>query len=84
MKLLLLLSLLLTSCMETDSEKYDRFMSELDCPIILVAKTDKATTFPGVVVRDANGLVRTFSFTSLPEAVQNSRNIGDTLKPCNK
>lgn len=63
-------------------------MSELDCPVILIGKTDKAVNYPSIVVRDAKGRIRTFSLLNdysgkgLPDAISNSRNIGDTLKPC--
>lgn len=83
-------AIILSSCQESDTDRYDRFMSELECPVILVGKTDKAVDFPSVVVRDGKGRVRTMvsngalddshGFTS---AIADSRNIGDTLKPCN-
>lgn len=84
----ILLAVVLYSCGETDSEKYDRFMSELECPVILIGKTDKAVTYPSIVVRDAKGRVRTLAATGngdgwkMPSAIADSRNVGDTLKPC--
>jgi hypothetical protein len=73
------------------TDKYDRFMSELSCPVILIGKTESAVDNPAITVRDGNGLVRTFRRTSrneysgqseLPSAIGSSRCIGDTLKPC--
>lgn len=70
--------------MESKQDKFDRFMSELVCPIILVSKTDKAVDQPTIVVRDGYGRVRTFTATyGLPVSVADSRNVGDTLRPCN-
>ena len=65
-------------------------MSELECPVILIGKTDKAVDYPSIVVRDAKGRIRTFDHHyngssdshSLPAAIADSRNVGDTLKPC--
>ncbi len=88
--LIVILSLFTFSCVENDKDKFDRFMSELDCPVILIGKTDKAVDFPSVVVRDGRGRVRTFNHCGnydshgLPSAIADSRNIGDTLKPCSK
>lgn len=85
----ILLILLMSSCGETNTDKYDRFMIELECPIILIGKTDKAAVYPSIVVRDAKGRVRTIAATGngdgwkMPSAIADSRNIGDTLKPCN-
>ena len=81
----LLLLFVLVSCEKPESspDKFDRFMTELDCPVILVAKTDKAAYNPSVVVRDKEGRIRTFTFyKGLPQAIAESREIGDTLKPC--
>ena len=52
---------LFSGCGERSSEVHDRFMSELDCPVVLVAKTDKASRWPSIVVRDGAGRVRTIS-----------------------
>lgn len=88
MKYLVLTLFLLSSCYETDTDKFDRFMTELDCPIILIGKTDKAVDSPAIVVRDAAGRVRTFEYvpmrgsSSMPQAISESREVGDTLKPC--
>ena len=84
----LLLIVLLSGCMEMESEQQDRFMSELDCPVILIGKTDKAVANPSIVVRDAAGRVRTLAATgsggyAMPSAIADSRSIGDTLRPCN-
>ena len=67
-------------------------MSELDCPVVLVAKTDKASHWPSVVVLDGAGRVRTFSSDRsdyvradgwrMASAIAESREVGDTLKPC--
>ena len=78
---------LLSGCGERSSTMYDRWMSELDCPVVLIGKTDKASRIPSVVVRDGSGRVRTMSADSddgykMPGAIADSRNIGDTLKPC--
>jgi len=83
-----LLAVVLSSCGETETEKYDRFMSELECPVVLIGKTDKAVTYPSIVVRDAKGRIRTLASSAngdgwkMPSAIADSRNIGDTLKPC--
>jgi uncharacterized lipoprotein YehR (DUF1307 family) len=84
----LLLAVVLSGCGETETEKYDRFMSELECPVVLIGKTDKAVTYPSIVVRDAKGRIRTLAASvngdgwKMPSAIADSRNIGDTLKPC--
>ena len=86
---LFFIGVILSGCGETETDKFDRFMTELDCPIILIGKTDKAVNYPAIVVRDASGRIRTFSYTpghdssEMPEAIADSREIGDTLKPCN-
>mgnify|MGYP001591518097 CR=1 FL=1 len=85
---LLLSAVLLLGCGETETEKYDRFMSELECPVVLIGKTDKAAAYPSVIVRDAKGRVRTLAASEngdgwkMPRAIANSRIVGDTLKPC--
>jgi hypothetical protein len=48
--LLLFLFLILMGCGEKESEKHDRIMSELVCPVILIGKTDKASVLPSIVV----------------------------------
>ena len=78
---------LFSGCGELGADKYDRWMSELDCPVVLVGKTDKASHRPSIVVRDGSGRVRTMATDNsngwrMPEAISHSRNIGDTLKPC--
>lgn len=78
---------LLSGCGERSSEKYDRWMSELDCPVVLIGKTDKASNLRSIVVRDGAGRVRTIAEDNydgwkMPSAITESRNIGDTLKPC--
>lgn len=81
---------LFQSCGERPSEMHDRWMSELDCPVVLVAKTDKAVLMPSVVVRDGAGRVRTLAYGSgdfndgwkIAAAIADSREVGDTLKPC--
>lgn len=78
---------LFSGCGERSSAMYDRWMSELDCPVVLIGKTDKASRIPSVVVRDGSGRIRTMSADSgdgykMPSAIADSRNIGDTLKPC--
>jgi|SRR3972149_7190933 len=84
----LLLAVVLSGCGETEAEMYDRFMSELECPVVLIGKTDKAVTYPSIVVIDAKGRIRTLAASSngdgwkMPSAIADSRNIGDTLKPC--
>lgn len=83
----LLLGGLFAGCSETGAEKYDRWMSELDCPVVLIGKTDKASNRPSIVVRDGAGRVRTMATDNgngwrMPEAISASRIIGDTLKPC--
>ena len=83
----LLLSVVLSSCGETETEQQDRILTELECPIILIAKTDKGTAYHKLVVCDAKGRIRTFAAGNgdgykLPNAIADSRNVGDTLKPC--
>jgi 3-deoxy-D-arabino-heptulosonate 7-phosphate (DAHP) synthase len=83
----LLLALVLSGCGETESQIHDRIMTELDCPVILIAKTDKGIDYHKVVVQDANGRIRTFASGAgdgykLPNAIAESRNVGDTLKAC--
>jgi uncharacterized lipoprotein YehR (DUF1307 family) len=84
----MLLAVVLSGCGETETEKYDRFMNELECPVVLIGKTDKAVTYPSIVVRDAKGRIRTLAASvngdgyEMPSAIADSRNIGDTLKPC--
>jgi len=83
---------LFSGCGERSSEVHDNWMSELDCPVVLVAKTDKASRWPSVVVRDGAGRVRTFSSDRsdyvradgwrMASAIAESREVGDTLKPC--
>ncbi len=68
--------------------KTDKTMSELECPVILIGKTDKGAETPSVVVVDGTGRVRTFfsengyDSRAFPAAIADSRQIGDTLKPC--
>jgi hypothetical protein len=56
--------------------------------VVLIGKTDKAVTYPSIVVRDAKGRIRTLAASGngdgwkMPSAIVDSRNIGDTLKPC--
>jgi hypothetical protein len=83
----LLLAAGLSSCGETETEQQDRILTELECPVILIAKTDKGTVYHKFVVRDANGRIITFAAGNgdgykLPNAIADSRNVGDTLKPC--
>jgi len=85
--IIITLLLAATACGETETEIQDRIMTELDCPVILIGKTDKGSSLHRFVVRDGNGRIRTFASGSgdgykLPNAIADSRNIGDTLKPC--
>ena len=81
---------LFSGCGEKPSEMHDRWMTELDCPVVLVAKTDKAVARPSVVVRDGAGRVRTLAHGSgdfndgwkIAAAIADSREVGDTLVPC--
>jgi hypothetical protein len=87
MGLLVALAVLFSGCGEYSSEMYDRWMTELDCPVVLIGKTDKASLRPSIVVRDGAGRVRTMSANNgdgwkMPSAIAESRSIGDTLKPC--
>jgi dethiobiotin synthetase len=82
-----LLSFAFSSCGETETEQQDRILTELKCPVILIAKTGKGTILHKIVVRDAHGRFKTFAASSgdgfkLPNAIANSINVGDTLKPC--
>ena len=84
-----LLCVVWAGCGESDREKYDRFMTELDCPVVLIGKTDKAVDEPAITVLDGSGRVRTMidlmnynTDDGLPNAIADSRQIGDTLKPC--
>lgn len=85
MKKLLLFSVIIFSgCIETFDEKFDRFMSELTCPVILIGKTEPASDRSSITVRDGKGRVRTCeSYYGLPQNISQSRLVGDTLKPCN-
>ena len=81
----LLLLVLFSSC---ENQRHDRFMTELNCPVVLIGKTGKAVANPSIVVRDGAGEVRTLSSEGgggwgMPAAIADSRNIGDTLKSCN-
>jgi hypothetical protein len=81
-KTLLILSILIAGCVEQNDHKFDRFMSELKGPVVLIGKTSDAVSYPTIVVRDGHGLVRTFTdVNGLPQAISQSRMIGDTLKP---
>jgi hypothetical protein len=78
---------LFSGCGESSSAMYDRWMSELECPVVLIGKTDKAARMPSIVVRDGAGRVRTMATDNgdgwrMPTSIADSRNIGDTLKPC--
>lgn len=83
---ILISMILLSGCSEDTNTQYDRFMTELESPVILIGKTDKAVAIPSIVVKDCKGRVRTFAYTggygsrSLPSAIADSREIGDTLK----
>ena len=87
-----LLCVVLMGCGESLREKYDRWMTELDCPVILISKTDKAVIMPSITVRDGSGRIRTFercegsltdhSCSDFSGSVADSRMVGDTLKPC--
>jgi hypothetical protein len=89
MKYILIFSILFIGCGETTQEKQDRFLSELECPVILIGKTDKAVEYPAITVRDNAGRIRTMSknegsnFSHVASSIADSRQIGDTLKPCN-
>lgn len=83
----MLLLIVFSSCGETETEQQDRILTELECPVILIAKTNKGTVYHKFVVRDAEGRIRTFARGNsdgykLPHAIVDSRNVGDTLKPC--
>ena len=78
-------------CGETLIDRHDRWMTELDCPVILIGKTEKAVNYATITVRDGSGRVRTFqkcargltdNCSSMPNSISDSRMIGDTLKPC--
>jgi len=87
-----LLWVVLWGCGETVRDKYDRWMTELDCPVILMSKTDKAVDYPAITVRDGSGRVRTFerceggmtasTCSDMAASIADSRVVGDTLKPC--
>ncbi len=89
MKKLLFIAIFFTSCAskETSKEKYDRWMSELECPVILIGKTDKSINYPSIIVRDGAKRIRTLggvgSNVAMSSSIADSREIGDTLKPCN-
>ncbi len=90
LRFLLFVSILCLIGCTNSQEEYDTMMSELECPVILIGKTDKAVAWPCIVVKDCKGRVRTFqkveewNMTSqgFPTAISDSRNIGDTLKDC--
>lgn len=87
--LIIILAVALFGCqIEKDQDKWDRYMSELKCPIILIGKTDKTVEYPSIVVMGSEGRVRTmnsndfYATVAMPKAIANSRDIGDTIKPC--
>jgi len=86
-----LLCVVLMGCAEAHNEMLDRWMSELECPVILIAKTDKAVSRPAFTVKDGSGRIRTFEkcgngffvdCSDMTSAFTDSRTIGDTLKAC--
>ena len=87
-----LLWVVLMGCGGTVRDKYDRWMTELECPGILMSKTDKAVSDPAITVRDGAGRIRTFercegsmasgSCSDMAGSIADSRMVGDTLKPC--
>lgn len=90
--ILLFTIIALYGCGENDNDRYDRWLSELDCPVVLEAKTDKAVLNPTIVVRDGKGKIRTIEYmtgggmgiccSNMATAISDSREVGDTLKPC--
>lgn len=80
----ILICLLFISC-ENKIEEFDRVMTELKPPVILMAKTENAKLYSAIVVKDDNGRVATFSYIrddgSSALAVANTRQVGDTIKP---
>lgn len=87
--ILLIIVSVIIGCGETVQEKQDRFLSELECPVILIGKTDKAVDYPAITIRDNVGRVRTLAknegnqLSYVAASIADSREIGDTLKPCN-
>jgi len=89
-----LLCVVLWGCGESVRDRYDRWMTELECPVILMGKTEKAVSYPAITVIDGAGRVRTMqaydggmsshNCSSLPASIADSREIGDTLKVCDK
>ena len=87
-----LLCVVLWGCGESVRDRYDRWMTELECPVILMGKTEKAVSYPAITVIDGGGRVRTFqrceggmtpdNCSSFSGAIADSREIGDTLKAC--
>ena len=63
-------------------------MTELECPVVLIGKTEKAVKNPSVVIVDGKGRVCTLASGNgdgwkIAAAIADSREIGDTLKFCN-
>lgn len=90
--LVIAVALIFSSCGESETEQQDRIMSELECPVILIGKTDLGEAYHKIVVRDVKGRIRTFcagrgvgggNGYNFPAAIAQSRQVGDTLKPCN-
>lgn len=79
------LLLLLCSCQSKTTE-FDRTMSDLSCPVILIGKTINPKLYSSIVVKDGSGRIATFTFirdqgTGLgAAAIADSREIGDTIK----
>ena len=59
--LVAMVAALMLGCGERSSQIHDRWMTELDCPVVLIGKTDQAAMTPSIVVRDGAGRVRTMS-----------------------
>lgn len=83
---ILIFALFLARCGATKVEEFDKYINELDCPIVLVAKIKDPVLYSAVVVKDGKGKIRTFSYTvnagNSANAIADSREVGDTLKSC--
>lgn len=85
MKKLLVLSLLFIGC-ESKQKEFDRVLSEMTAPVILIGKKENVKLYSSIVVQDGSGRVATFSYIVdsgvSAEAIADSRKVGDTLKTC--
>ena len=82
---IILLSTLLCAC-ESKTYEFDRIVSEMTCPVVVVGKIMNPKIYSSIVVKDKTGRIATFSFVHdsgvSAEAIAESRQVGDTIKNC--